>query len=104
MSYFDRINKINYLSHAQHHIHGRCYDEKTLFGMAKHYKTGETLPRHLYDKVTPQTLPLAHIRTRHYHHHTVNTLAPPHLYDKVTPPLNHTFNTLHAYNPNAALV
>jgi oligopeptidase A len=28
-----------------------CYDRSTLFGMAKHYETGETLPQHYYDKL-----------------------------------------------------
>jgi oligopeptidase A len=28
-----------------------CYDRTTLFGMAKHYKTGETLPEHYYQKL-----------------------------------------------------
>jgi oligopeptidase A len=28
-----------------------CYDCATLFGMAKHYKTGETLPEHYYQKL-----------------------------------------------------
>ncbi len=28
-----------------------CYDRATLFGMAKHYETGETLPEHFYQKL-----------------------------------------------------
>lgn len=28
-----------------------CYDRSTLFGMAKHYETGETLPEHYYQKI-----------------------------------------------------
>lgn len=28
-----------------------CYDRATLFGMAKHYETGETLPEHYYQKL-----------------------------------------------------
>lgn len=28
-----------------------CYDQATLFGMAKHYQTGETLPEHYYQKL-----------------------------------------------------
>ncbi len=28
-----------------------CYDRQTLFGMAKHYETGETLPEHYYQKL-----------------------------------------------------
>ncbi len=28
-----------------------CYDRQTLFGMAKHYQTGEVLPEHYYDKL-----------------------------------------------------
>ncbi|MBW4489052.1 MAG: M3 family metallopeptidase [Trichocoleus desertorum ATA4-8-CV12] len=28
-----------------------CYDRATLFSMAKHYETGETLPEHYYDKL-----------------------------------------------------
>jgi len=28
-----------------------CYEQATLFGMAKHYKTGETLPEHYYKKL-----------------------------------------------------
>ncbi|MGB3533718.1 MAG: M3 family metallopeptidase [Microcoleaceae cyanobacterium] len=28
-----------------------CYDRATLFGMAKHYKTGEALPEHYYQKL-----------------------------------------------------
>ncbi len=28
-----------------------CYDRKTLFSMAKHYETGETLPEHYYQKL-----------------------------------------------------
>lgn len=28
-----------------------CYDHSTLFGMAKHYETGETLPEHYYQKL-----------------------------------------------------
>jgi oligopeptidase A len=28
-----------------------CYDRATLFGMAKHYETGETLPEHYYEKL-----------------------------------------------------
>lgn len=28
-----------------------CYDSSTLFGMAKHYETGETLPEHYYQKL-----------------------------------------------------
>jgi oligopeptidase A len=28
-----------------------CYDRATLFGMAKHYQTGETLPEHYYHKL-----------------------------------------------------
>ena len=28
-----------------------CYDKATLFGMAKHYQTGETLPEHYYQKL-----------------------------------------------------
>ncbi|WP_017324974.1 M3 family metallopeptidase [Synechococcus sp. PCC 7336] len=28
-----------------------CYHRQTLFGMAKHYETGETLPEHYYDKL-----------------------------------------------------
>lgn len=28
-----------------------CYDKATLFGMAKHYETGETLPSHYYEKL-----------------------------------------------------
>ncbi len=28
-----------------------CYDQATLFGMAKHYQTGETLPDHYYQKL-----------------------------------------------------
>lgn len=28
-----------------------CYHRETLFGMAKHYKTGETLPEHYYQKL-----------------------------------------------------
>lgn len=28
-----------------------CYDKATLFGMAKHYETGETLPEHYYQKL-----------------------------------------------------
>ncbi len=28
-----------------------CYDRNTLFNMAKHYETGETLPEHYYDKL-----------------------------------------------------
>ena len=28
-----------------------CYDRPTLFGMAKHYETGETLPEEYYDKL-----------------------------------------------------
>ncbi|MBP0021680.1 MAG: M3 family metallopeptidase [Cyanobacteria bacterium SBLK] len=28
-----------------------CYDRATLMGMAKHYKTGETLPEHYYQKL-----------------------------------------------------
>ncbi len=28
-----------------------CYDRTTLFGMAKHYETGETLPEHYYQKL-----------------------------------------------------
>lgn len=28
-----------------------CYDRETLFGMAKHYKTNETLPEHYYQKL-----------------------------------------------------
>jgi len=28
-----------------------CYDRQTLFGMAKHYQTGETLPEHYYQKL-----------------------------------------------------
>ncbi|RUR85084.1 oligopeptidase A [Chlorogloeopsis fritschii PCC 6912] len=28
-----------------------CYDRPTLFGMAKHYETGETLPEHYYQKL-----------------------------------------------------
>ncbi|NEP91188.1 MAG: M3 family metallopeptidase [Okeania sp. SIO2C2] len=28
-----------------------CYDRATLFGMAKHYQTGETLPEHYYQKL-----------------------------------------------------
>lgn len=28
-----------------------CYDRSTLFGMAKHYETGETLPEHYYQKL-----------------------------------------------------
>lgn len=28
-----------------------CYDQVTLFGMAKHYQTGETLPEHYYQKL-----------------------------------------------------
>jgi oligopeptidase A len=28
-----------------------CYDKVTLFGMAKHYQTGETLPEYYYDKL-----------------------------------------------------
>ncbi len=28
-----------------------CYDQTTLFNMAKHYETGETLPEHYYDKL-----------------------------------------------------
>lgn len=28
-----------------------CYDRSTLFGMAKHYKTGESLPEHYYQKL-----------------------------------------------------
>lgn len=28
-----------------------CYDEKTLFGFARHYASGEPLPRELFDKV-----------------------------------------------------
>jgi oligopeptidase A len=28
-----------------------CYDRSTLFGMAKHYETGETLPEHYYHKL-----------------------------------------------------
>ena len=28
-----------------------CYDKSTLFNMAKHYETGETLPEHYYDKL-----------------------------------------------------
>ncbi|GBF82846.1 M3 family metallopeptidase [Aphanothece sacrum] len=28
-----------------------CYDRTTLFNMAKHYETGETLPEHYYDKL-----------------------------------------------------
>ena len=28
-----------------------CYDRITLFNMAKHYETGETLPEHYYDKL-----------------------------------------------------
>ncbi|WP_204106022.1 MULTISPECIES: M3 family metallopeptidase [Spirulina sp. CCY15215] len=34
-----------------------CYDRATLFGMAKHYETGETLPEHYYQKL---------LATRHY--------------------------------------
>ena len=28
-----------------------CYDRQTLFGMAKHYQTGEPLPEHYYQKL-----------------------------------------------------
>ncbi|NJK39441.1 MAG: M3 family metallopeptidase [Oscillatoriales cyanobacterium RM2_1_1] len=28
-----------------------CYDQATLFGMAKHYQTGESLPEHYYQKL-----------------------------------------------------
>ncbi|BAZ42153.1 oligopeptidase A [Calothrix sp. NIES-4101] len=28
-----------------------CYERQTLFGMAKHYETGETLPEHYYQKL-----------------------------------------------------
>ncbi|MDJ0510501.1 MAG: M3 family metallopeptidase [Crocosphaera sp.] len=28
-----------------------CYDQSTLFNMAKHYETGETLPEHYYNKL-----------------------------------------------------
>ena len=28
-----------------------CLEENTLFGMAKHYQTGETLPEHYYEKL-----------------------------------------------------
>ena len=28
-----------------------CYEQTTLFNMAKHYETGETLPEHYYDKL-----------------------------------------------------
>jgi oligopeptidase A len=28
-----------------------CYDRQTLFGMAKHYETGEALPEHYYQKL-----------------------------------------------------
>ncbi|MEI6381598.1 MAG: M3 family metallopeptidase [Cyanobacteriota bacterium ELA615] len=28
-----------------------CYDKQTLFGMAKHYQTGEVLPEHYYQKL-----------------------------------------------------
>jgi oligopeptidase A len=28
-----------------------CYDRSTLFGMAKHYQTGESLPEHYYQKL-----------------------------------------------------
>jgi oligopeptidase A len=28
-----------------------CYERATLFGMAKHYQTGETLPEHYYEKL-----------------------------------------------------
>lgn len=28
-----------------------CYDEQTLLSFAKHHSTGETLPRHLFDKI-----------------------------------------------------
>ncbi|PAX60301.1 M3 family metallopeptidase [Brunnivagina elsteri] len=28
-----------------------CYESRTLFGMAKHYETGETLPEHYYEKL-----------------------------------------------------
>jgi oligopeptidase A len=28
-----------------------CYESRTLFGMAKHYETGETLPEHYYQKL-----------------------------------------------------
>jgi oligopeptidase A len=34
-----------------------CYDRATLFGMAKHYETGETLPEHYYQKL---------LASRHY--------------------------------------
>jgi len=34
-----------------------CYDRSTLFGMAKHYETGETLPEHYYEKL---------LASRHY--------------------------------------
>ena len=28
-----------------------CYEKNTFFSMAKHYKTGETIPKHYYDKL-----------------------------------------------------
>ena len=31
-----------------------CYDEATLYGMAKHYETGEPLPKELYHKLCEQ--------------------------------------------------
>src|SRR4028119_1963156 len=39
-----------------------CYDRATLFGMAKHYETGETLPEHYYQKL---------LAARHYMSGTV---------------------------------
>lgn len=31
-----------------------CYDKKTLYGFAKHYKTGEPLPKEMFEKVKEQ--------------------------------------------------
>ena len=28
-----------------------CYEKNTFFSMAKHYQTGETIPKHYYDKL-----------------------------------------------------
>ncbi|GAB1537481.1 hypothetical protein NUACC21_01250 [Scytonema sp. NUACC21] len=45
------LGAVDYVELPSQFMENWCYDRPTLFGMAKHYETGEPLPEHYYQKL-----------------------------------------------------